>query len=194
MFPARPIARTDERRMTMICTRCGRTEVDGAIYCSGCGTSLVLDTPSPEKAARAIPEMASASPQRARGLASHQNHYQDNHSADTARMDMQVQHDSSNQPGFIASLFDFRFNSFVTPRVVRVVYAIGMIIIGLSALGFLLFAFKVSALFGIISLCILCPLYFLLYLALWRIALELIMIIFRIGDDLRSIRDRRYLG
>jgi hypothetical protein len=193
MSPAQTIARTDERRMTMKCTRCGRTEVDGAIYCSDCGTSLVLNMP-PEKAARAIPEMAAASPQGARGLAPHQNHYQDNQSADTARMDTQVQHDSSSQSGFIASLFDFRFNSFVTPRVVRVVYAIGMIIIGLSALGFLLFAFKVSALFGIISLCILCPLYFLLYLALWRIALELIMIIFRIGDDLRSIRDRRYLG
>lgn len=178
----------------MKCTRCGRTEVDGAIYCSGCGTSLVLNMPSTDKAARAIPEMAAASPQRARGLAQHQNHYQDNQSAHTALMDTQVQHDSSSQLGFIASLFDFRFNSFVTPRVVRIVYVIAMIMIGLSALGFLLFAFKVSALFGIISLCILCPLYFLLSVALWRIALELIMIIFRIGDDLRSIRDRRYLG
>lgn len=178
----------------MICTRCGRTEVDGAIYCSGCGTSLVLNTPSPEKADRTIPAMATASPQRARGLTEHQNHYQDNQSAGTARMGTQVPHDSSSQPGFIASLFDFRFNSFVTPTVVRVVYVIAMIMIGLSALGFTLFAFKVSALFGIISLCILCPLYFLLYVALWRIALELIMVIFRIGDDLRSIRDRGYLG
>lgn len=178
----------------MICTRCGRTEVDGAVYCSGCGTSLMPNEPSYEKAARAIPEMAAASPQRARGLVQHQDRYQDNQGAEAPHLGTRVQHDSSSQLGFIASLFDFRFNSFVTPRVVRVVYVIAMIMIGLSALGFMLFAFKVSVLFGIVALCILCPLYFLLYVALWRIALELIMVIFRIGDDLRSIRERRDLG
>ena len=92
--------------------------------------------------------------------------------------------------GFAASLFDFGFNSFVTPRVVKVVYALIMVLIGLSALGFAAFAFRISPVFGIISLCILCPLYFFAYLALWRIALEIFVIIFRIADDLRTIRAR----
>lgn len=178
----------------MICTRCGRTEVNGAVYCSGCGTSLVMSAPPAEKVGRAIPETTAAPPPRANGPTQHQYRYQDNQSTDTARMGTQVQRDSSSQAGFIASLFDFRFDSFVTPRVVRVVYVIAMIMIALSALGFLLFAFKISIGFGIITLFILCPLYFFLYVALWRIALELIMVIFRIGDDVRSIREHRDLA
>jgi Domain of unknown function (DUF4282) len=92
--------------------------------------------------------------------------------------------------GFVASLFDFGFESFVTPKVVKVVYVLIMILIGLSALGFLAVAFHISVAFGIIALVILCPLYFFVYVALWRIALEIFMVIFRISDDVRSIRER----
>src|SRR5215469_16853595 len=154
----------------------------------------MVSVPPAEKAARAIPETVAAPPPRASERAQHQYHYQDGQGTDTARMGTQVQRDSSSQAGFIASLFDFRFDSFVTPRVVRVVYVIALIMIALSALGFLLFAFKISIGFGIITLFILCPLYFFLYVALWRIALELIMVIFRIGDDVRSIREHRDLA
>jgi hypothetical protein len=98
--------------------------------------------------------------------------------------------EGASTKGFVSSLFDFGFTSFVTPKVVKVVYALVMIILGLSTLGFLIFAFRVNAAFGIIALVILCPLYFFVYLGLWRIALELIIIIFRISDDLRAIRDR----
>jgi len=92
--------------------------------------------------------------------------------------------------GFVGSLFDFRFNSFVTPKVVKVVYVLIMAGLALAELGYLLFAFKESAIFGIVSLVILCPLSFFVYLALWRILLELFIVIFRISDDLRSIRER----
>jgi Domain of unknown function (DUF4282) len=92
--------------------------------------------------------------------------------------------------GFVGSLFDFGFNSFVTPKVVKVVYVLIMAGLALAEIGYLLFAFKESAIFGIISLLILCPLSFFVYLALWRILLELFIVIFRISDDLRSIRER----
>ena len=92
--------------------------------------------------------------------------------------------------GFVGSLFDFGFNSFVTPKVVKVLYVLIMAGLALAEIGYLLFAFKESAIFGIISLLILCPLTFLVYLALWRILLELFIVIFRISDDLRSIRER----
>lgn len=92
--------------------------------------------------------------------------------------------------GFVGSLFDFGFNSFVTPKVVKVVYVLIMAGLALAELGYLIFAFKTSMVFGIISLVILCPLTFFVYLALWRILLELFIVIFRIADDIRSIRER----
>jgi hypothetical protein len=92
--------------------------------------------------------------------------------------------------GFVGSLFDFGFNSFVTPKVVKVVYVLIMAGLALAELGYLIFAFKASTVFGIISLVILCPLSFFVYLALWRILLELFIVIFRIADDIRSIRER----
>lgn len=92
--------------------------------------------------------------------------------------------------GFVGSLFDFGFNSFVTPKVVKVVYVLIMAGLALAELGYLIFAFKTSMVFGIISLVILCPLSFFVYLALWRILLELFIVIFRIADDIRSIRER----
>jgi Domain of unknown function (DUF4282) len=92
--------------------------------------------------------------------------------------------------GFVGSLFDFGFNSFVTPKVVKVVYVLIMAGLALAELGYLIFAFKTSTVFGIISLVILCPLSFFVYLALWRILLELFIVIFRIADDIRSIRER----
>jgi hypothetical protein len=92
--------------------------------------------------------------------------------------------------GFVGSLFDFGFTSFVTPKVVKVVYALIMAGLALAEVGYLIFAFKANAVFGIISLVILCPLSFFVYLALWRILLELFIVVFRIADDIRSIRER----
>ena len=78
----------------------------------------------------------------------------------------------------------------MTPKVVKVVYVLIMAGLALAELGYLIFAFKTSTVFGIISLVILCPLSFFVYLALWRILLELFIVIFRIADDIRSIRER----
>jgi hypothetical protein len=97
---------------------------------------------------------------------------------------------NASAKGFVGSLFDFGFTSFVTPKVVKVVYVLIMAGLALVELAYLIFAFKESVAFGVISLVILCPLSFFVYLALWRILLELFIVIFRIADDLRSIRER----
>jgi Domain of unknown function (DUF4282) len=92
--------------------------------------------------------------------------------------------------GFVVSLFDFGFDSFVTPKIVKVVYVLIMTLLSLSTLAFLYVAFHVSLTFGIISLVIIAPLYFFVWLALWRIFLEIFVVIFRIADDIRALRDR----
>jgi hypothetical protein len=92
--------------------------------------------------------------------------------------------------GFVASLFDFGFTSFVTPKVVKVLYPLIMILAALGALVWVVIAFKVNAVFGIFALFILTPLYFLIVTAFYRIALELFIVIFRIADDIQALRRR----
>jgi hypothetical protein len=66
---------------------------------------------------------------------------------------------TADSKGFFASLFDVGFTSFVTPKVIKV-----------------LFVFA--------------PLCTLIVLALWQITLEFFMVIFRISDDIRTVRER----
>jgi hypothetical protein len=92
--------------------------------------------------------------------------------------------------GFIGSLFDFGFTSFVTPKVIRVLYPLIVIVAALSALGFIATAFAANTVFGIVTLFVLAPLFFLVVVAIYRILLEFFMVIFRISDDIRTIRER----
>jgi Domain of unknown function (DUF4282) len=92
--------------------------------------------------------------------------------------------------GFVASLFDFGFTSFVTPKVVKVVYVLITIVVSIGTLGLIIAGFRHGLAPGLFFLVIVAPLFFFIYLALWRIALEIFMVIFRISDDLRSIRER----
>jgi hypothetical protein len=98
--------------------------------------------------------------------------------------------EASSAQGFVASLFDFGFNSFVTPKVVKVVYVLIMVVLGLFGLACTGIAFVFKPILGIFVLIIVAPLFFFVYLALWRIALEIFVVVFRIADDLRAIRDR----
>ena len=95
---------------------------------------------------------------------------------------------TSGQKGFVASLFDVSFNNFVTPTIIKVVYILVMILAGLGALGIAASGFGVSVVFGLIALIIIAPLFFFVELSLWRIALEIFMVIFRIGDDIHAMR------
>jgi hypothetical protein len=96
---------------------------------------------------------------------------------------------SLSSKGFVASLFDFGFNSFVTPKVVKVLYVLIMVVLALGGVALAVSAFAASTALGIFVLLIVAPLGFFVYLALWRIALEIFVVIFRIADDLRFIRD-----
>lgn len=92
------------------------------------------------------------------------------------------------QNGFFGSLFDVSFSSLVTPRIIRVVY---MILVGLSALGSVVFLLgSLSSGDGAALGVILAPALFLFYVIVSRVYLELVIVIFRIGDDVRRIADR----
>jgi hypothetical protein len=101
-----------------------------------------------------------------------------------------VRHQTAGAKGFLGSLFDFGFTSFVTPTVIKVLYVLILIGTALSALTFTIAAFRASAIFGIGVLVIGDPLFIIIVMAFYRIILEFFIVIFRVSEDIRAIRDR----
>lgn len=95
---------------------------------------------------------------------------------------------AASAKGFLASLFDFGFTSFVTPKIVKVVYILITVVLGLGTVAYIILGFASgSPTLGILAL-IFAPIIGLIYLALWRIGMELFIVIFRMADDVRGIR------
>jgi Domain of unknown function (DUF4282) len=92
--------------------------------------------------------------------------------------------------GFLGALFDFGFTSFVTPKVIKVLYVLIMIGTVASALVFTIMAFKVSAVFGLVTLIVGDPLFILVVMAIYRIILEFFVVVFRVAEDVRALRER----
>ena len=85
--------------------------------------------------------------------------------------------------GFFTALFDWRFHTLITPKIVSIVYLVGMILIGLGWLGALISGFTMDPLVGLVAL-IIGPVVALVYLAFWRMTLELYFAIVRMSDDI----------
>ena len=94
--------------------------------------------------------------------------------------------------GFFASLFDVSFTSFVTVRIIKVIYIITLVLIGFGALFFTVAAFTESVGAGLFVLIIAAPLGALLYVIYARVLLEIVIAIFRImentGDGVSLLR------
>ncbi|MGH3280081.1 MAG: DUF4282 domain-containing protein [Trebonia sp.] len=97
---------------------------------------------------------------------------------------------SRSEAGFIGSLFDFSFNSFVTPKIVRVLYVLATIWTALLALTILIIGFRAGGVAGgIFTLIIIEPLFILLTLGIYRVVLEAFMVVFRIYEETKKIRE-----
>ena len=117
----------------------------------------------------------------------------------TARPDTERPADAIGDPvtgaaadsrGFLSALFDFGFTSFVTPKVIKVLYMLIVIGTVVSALVFTIIVFKASTVFGILTLVIADPLFILIVLAIYRIILEFFVVTFRVAEDIRALRER----
>jgi hypothetical protein len=102
-----------------------------------------------------------------------------------------VSRTTSDAKGFFGALFDFGFNSFVTPKIIKVLYVLYTIWMVVWALIFLRLGFKYGgAAGGIFTLIVVDPIFLLLTLGAYRVILELFMVIHRIHDELRAIREQ----
>jgi len=90
----------------------------------------------------------------------------------------------SPQKSFFSSLFDFSFTSLITPRVLRVLYALILILILLYALLWVYVGFNlglnISTSAALIVALIVVPIITLLYIIFVRIQYEFIIVVFRI--------------
>lgn len=86
--------------------------------------------------------------------------------------------------GFFSSLFDIDFNSLITPKLIKVLYVLIMVVIAIGALIWVVIAFAADTGFGVLTLLVLAPLGALIYLIFARVYLELIIVIFKIRESL----------
>ena len=98
--------------------------------------------------------------------------------------------EAADPRGFLSALFDFGFTSFVTPKVIKVLYMLIVIGTVVSALVFTIIVFKASVTFGILTLFFGDPLFILITLAIYRIILEFFAVTFRVAEDVRVMRER----
>ncbi len=98
--------------------------------------------------------------------------------------------ESADARGFLGALFDFGFTSFVTPKVIKVLYMLIVIGTVVSALVFTIVVFKASVMFGFLVLVFGDPLFILIVLAIYRIILEFFVVTFRVAEDIRALRER----
>lgn len=91
--------------------------------------------------------------------------------------------------GFFGKLFDFSFESFITPTIIAIIYGILMVLAGIGAIAFIVTGFQSSVGMGILFL-VLSPIVFFLYLIFARIYMEIIIVLFKIAEDLNTIRKR----
>ena len=101
---------------------------------------------------------------------------------------------AADAKGFLGALFDFGFTSFVTPKVIKVLYMLIMIGTVVSALVFTIIVFRVSTPFGILTLLVADPLFILIVMAIYRMILEFFVVVFRVAEDTRALRERGEQG
>src|SRR5688572_25199107 len=95
---------------------------------------------------------------------------------------------------FFSSLFDYSFSSFITPRIIKVLYVLATIGISLWTLFLIVAAFNVSDGAGGGMLLIGGPLFFLFSMIYARVLLELVIAFFRINGNVQEIRNGRIGG
>jgi hypothetical protein len=84
--------------------------------------------------------------------------------------------------GFFQSLFDLSFSSLVTPKVIKFIYLLTLIGIGLLALLFTIAAFNKSSGYGAVTLFVIAPIMSLFYIVYAGVFLEFFIAIFRLAD------------
>ena len=88
---------------------------------------------------------------------------------------------------FAESLFDFSFSSFVTTKIIKLLYGLSMVMLLLGTLGVIVTGFVQGIAAGLLTLLIGVPLCLFIGLIYVRVTLELIVVMFRIAENVSII-------
>ncbi|CAN5848497.1 hypothetical protein BH20ACT7_BH20ACT7_16910 [soil metagenome] len=88
----------------------------------------------------------------------------------------------ASEPSLFSALFDFSFTDFVTNRIIKVLYILALVGLTIFSLIFLVTGLGRGGGSALVAL-IVAPLYFLFGLIYIRVLLEVIIVLFRIGEN-----------
>jgi len=91
--------------------------------------------------------------------------------------------------GLFQTLFDFSFSEFVTTRLIKVLFIIGIAVAAIASLVLLGKAFSDSFLSGLFML-VLSPVIFLVYVLFARVWCEMIIVVFRIAENTSRLANK----
>lgn len=95
---------------------------------------------------------------------------------------------STGERGGFAALFDFSFASFATPSLIRLLYIVGTVLIGLGYLGYVIAAFStLGSAAGLITL-VFGAVVALFMVAMLRLSLEFYFAVVRMSEDIHNRR------
>jgi len=89
----------------------------------------------------------------------------------------------------MTSLFDCTFSSFITPALIKIIYVLEMILVGIGAVVALCAMVFMGPLGLLLFIVFVLPAAFLTLMWL-RLNLELVMVAFRIADHVKRIADK----
>lgn len=91
--------------------------------------------------------------------------------------------------GLVGALFDFSFSEFLTPKIIKILYAAGLVFAAIGALAFIGAGFHRGAGAGLVFL-VVSPVVFLLYAMAARVYMEILIVLFRIAGSVDQIAAR----
>jgi uncharacterized membrane protein len=95
---------------------------------------------------------------------------------------------STQGKGFLGTLFDFSFSEFISEDLIRILYAISIVLAIVAAIAGVFAAFSNSVSAGIGAL-ILGPVVLFVYILFIRVLMEFFIVFFRIADYLKQIAE-----
>ena len=94
--------------------------------------------------------------------------------------------------GSLGLLFDMSFSEFITTRVIKFLYILGIIVAAIVTLSLIIGGFARGAGMGILML-LFSPVVFLLYVFLARIWCEIVIVLFRIAENTSELVKQKSL-
>lgn len=92
--------------------------------------------------------------------------------------------------GIFRSLFDFSFTTFIASRIIKILYVLSIVVMGIISIILIKNGFNFSIRVGMLALFVGAPLVFLLGIIYSRVIFEIIIVLFRIAEHTARIAEQ----